>query len=144
VRSALSSRRRSRLIRQLRTAHDSLGAWDMSLRQAVAVPGNFSPKDAAALLAVFDEAKRDINRRLAELGEAPVSEPAAAPVASRRVKVPAEGLLLSAACRACGRALGAAFREAQAVADAATARIVYGPLRALEKQMWFLDSLQSH
>jgi hypothetical protein len=132
------------LIRQLRAARDSLCAWDSSLRQAVSGPGRLAPAEAAALLAVFEDAKRDLNRRLAELGE--VAEPAAvaAPVAiTVPAKPAAERLALSAACRACGRALGTAFREAQAVADAATARIVYGPLRALEKQLWFLDPLQS-
>lgn len=147
-----SQKRRLRLIRQLEAARQSLHVWDASLRTAIerAPVGHASvPSDAAVLLAIVNEAMQGINRRLAELGieenmhgvdftkEAKKS-PASAPSES------ASSInLCVSACRACGRALGAAFREAQSVADAASARILYGPIRALEKQLWVLDPYQA-
>lgn len=134
--SPRSSRRRIRVVRRLRAAHDSLCAWDSSLRLACA-EARLSEAEIASLLAVFQDAKRNLNHRLGELGEVP--GPAAVALPAR--KIVAAPHAAERACRACGRALGAAFREAQAVADAATAGIVYGPLRALEKQLWFLEAV---
>ena len=51
--------------------------------------------------------------------------------------------LCVSACRACGRALGSAFREAQSMADAASARSLYFSIRELEKQLWVLDPRQA-
>ncbi|HYD85307.1 MAG TPA: hypothetical protein VEA63_14675, partial [Opitutus sp.] len=63
--------------------------------------------------------------------------------ASRTPQIMEASRVCANACRACGRALGTAFREAQAAADAAAAKILYGSLRALEKQMWVLDPRQA-
>lgn len=110
-------------------------------------------RDAQSLLALLRQTKRSIDQRLAELGVTEFGEKAPAGLSAPRgnsAKVPAavaetqplEGLGVRA-CRACGQALGAAFREAQAVADAATAGILYRPLRAIERQLWVLDPLQT-
>jgi hypothetical protein len=104
------------------------------------------------LLAIVNEATQGINRRLAELGAGDTAQPVdfaketSHPVPSPRARVDAasSGSVCVSACRACGRALGAAFREAQSVADAASARILYGPIRALEKQLWVLDPCQAY
>lgn len=151
MRPTVSSRRRARLIRQLRAAHDSLAEWDASLRAAKSHPAPGSPHDAAELLAIVADAKAGLNRLLAEMGAeaagAADAVAAGAPRAKksvrRRMPEIAEASRLSVnAARACGRVLGAAFREAQAVADAAAARLLYGSLRALEKQLWVLDPRQ--
>jgi hypothetical protein len=148
--ATLSSRKRLRLIRQLQAAHDSLQLWEESLRTAALQSPTHGgePSQTAVLLAIVDEAKQGVDRRLAELGVSPnqlsgvpsrrsvkVARPAGRAASSLRVCV--------SACRACGRALGAAFREAQAVADAASARILYGSIRDLEKQLWVLDPYQA-
>ena len=108
------------------------------------------PSSVAVLLAIVAEAQQSLNRRLVELGaqeldretsriddganDRSLSRDASSLESSLRVCVDA--------CRACGRSLGAAFREAQSVADAASARILYGSIRALEKQLWVLDPCQ--
>lgn len=148
-----SSRRHARLVRQLRVAHDSLAEWEGSLRALAAQPAPGSPHDAVELLSIVNEAKLGLSQLLTQMGaNATAAGPAATaafttpPVvslpdrgarATRSGEAPA-GIYVKA-CRACGRALGTAFREAQAAADAAAAKILYGSLRALEKQMWVLD-----
>jgi len=47
------------------------------------------------------------------------------------------------ACRGCGRALVRAFQEAQRAADSATANLLYGSMRAVEKQLWVVDPLHA-
>ncbi len=154
MRPAVPSRRRARLIRQLRAAHDSLAEWDASLRALESRPAPGSPHDPAELIAIVADAKDGLNRLLAQMGaeaaeEAGASVRAAArPRSGRksvRPRIPqiAEASRMSVnAARACGRALGAAFREAQAAADAAATRLLYSSLRALEKQLWVLDPRQ--
>jgi hypothetical protein len=120
------------------------------LRETPAVSAGFAPADLTALLKLLESARRDLDRRLIELGEAEPSSQAILAFALADTAPPAPDAeavsvanLYANACRACGRALGAAFREAQAVADAASASVLYAPLRALEKQMWFFDPLQN-
>jgi hypothetical protein len=155
VTSTPSQKRRLRLIRQLQAAHELLRAWDTSLRAAsVSAPGSISNglSEAAVLLAIVNEAREGLNRRLIELGVGdfipPVDSPKEGVQMARPPRVPVEPISLVSvcvnACRACGRALGAAFREAQTVADAASARILYGSIRALEKQLWVLDPCQAY
>lgn len=148
-----SQKRRLRLIRQLETARQSLQVWDTSLRTAIerAPVGRPSvPSDAAVLLAIVSEAMQGINRRLAELGVNDSRHAVDSPKESKKpsTSAPTEATpslnLCVSACRACGRALSAAFREAQSVADAASARVLYGPIRALEKQLWVLDPSQAY
>ena len=148
--SKKSQKRRLRLIRQLQAAHKSLHTWDASLR-AAAVQAPDRPvngrSEAAVLLAIVNEAKQGVNRRLTELGADAATQPAdflkEAAEAAQAPRSPSSNVCVSA-CRACGRALSAAFREAQSVADAASARILYGPIRALEKQLWVLDPYQAY
>lgn len=148
-----SQRKRLRLIRQLHAAHQALEAWDASIR-AAAVQAPLSPSSApspaAVLLAIVNEARQDLQQRLTELGGANINQSGvarrgAALKPSRSVATK-QGISLAGvcvkACRACGRSLSAAFREAQMVADAASAKILYGPIRALEKQLWVLDPRQ--
>lgn len=148
---SISPRRRARLVRQLRVAHDSLALWEGSLRVVASRPAPGSPHNAAELLAIVNDAKQGLSQLLAQMGAeaalvAPPAESAAAAIAPgskrRRERVPdlAEASQVCVnACRACGRAVGAAFREAQGVADAATAKSLYGSVRAFEKQIWVLD-----
>jgi hypothetical protein len=141
------------LVRQLLTARDALQAWDKSLRtiaiQSAGVSPTSPPSQTAVLLAIVSEARQGVDRRLAELG---INETEHSPVhvknsaMKRRSRSAAESSLELCinACRACGRALGSAFREAQKVADNASARILYGSIRDLEKQLWVLDPHQAH
>lgn len=152
-----SRKRRLRLIRQLRSARNLLHAWDASLR-AVAVqtanhgePGadERQPSEIAVLLAIVEEAKQGLERRLAELGADAVQSSRLAKSKQLDFKRTArkEDSSLSLcvkACRACGRALGAAFREAQSIADAASVRVLYNAIRDLEKQLWVLDPRQAY
>lgn len=150
----LSAVRRRRLIRQLQAAREALAVWDDSLRLAAgrfAPAGDSSPLDATALLQMLSDARTAVDSRLRELGEELLA-PAAIPRSTPRVKLQPAASPRAAelqprrvcvnACRACGQALGAAFRAAQRVADPASARVLYPPLRALEKQMWLLDPRQ--
>lgn len=151
----LSAVRRRRLVRQLQAAREALAAWDDSLRLAAghfAPAGDSTPVDATVLLRMIADARAALDSRLRELGAeflAPAPS-AALPRSTSRVKIrartsprsPEPRRVCVNACRACGRALGTAFRAAQRVADPASARVLYPPLRALEKQMWLLDPRQ--
>lgn len=144
------NKRQLRVIRQLQAAYRSLDAWDESLRAAaVQAPASTGgqPSQTAVLLTIVSEAKRGVERRLVELGVNAVSGDAAAAVTSRKKRTtpgPVSTLSLCvSACRACGRALGSAFREAQSMADAASARSLYFSIRELEKQLWVLDPRQA-
>src|SRR5688572_32835438 len=118
--------------------------WERAVRDAA---GSSTPCES--LLALFNDARLRIDRRLAALGA--TSESAAAGegkeaanpgrLPGRRGNAP-EALGLKA-CRACGRSLSAAFREAQSGADHASAETVYRSLRAFEKHLWLLDPLQA-
>lgn len=136
---------RHRLVRQLRAAYESVGSWDESLRQATQAAGAGGSRaisaNASALLAIVQNTKKALILRLAELGveELPANSAPPFPTDSR---VDGESMYL-AACQACGRALGAAFREAQAAADSASASVLYGSLRDFEKQLWLLDPCQA-
>ena len=150
VTSSLSEKRRTRLVRQLRAAQLSLRAWDASIR-ATAVNGSqmsaSEPSAAAVLLAIINQTQSQLDARLYELG---VAHQAEAPVTPKILKssrtqhrsVTQASLLIEVcveACRGLGRSLCAAFREAQIVADAASARMLYASLREIEKQLWVLD-----
>lgn len=147
---ARSTRRPARLVRRLRAAQASLAEWEDSLRALAVGPAPDSPHSAAELLSIVNQAKLALNQLLAEV-DADVAAEAAAPAnsAAAAAKRPTRTSSLGdasrvcvKACRACGRALGAAFGEAQRAADAAAANILYGSLRALEKQIWMLDPRQ--
>jgi len=153
VPSSLTPRRRDRLVRQLQRACESLDAWEKSIRNAVATcekKAVVPPAEANELLKLLADAKRCLIRRLSELG---VSEAAAtgrqhdgvreSPARTAGVATLSPYSLCVSASRACGRALGAAFREAQSVADIASASILYAPLRAFEKLIWMLDPRQA-
>lgn len=149
--SPLSLSRRRRLIRRLQTARLSLAAWDASVRDSTftaSITAGDAGSQTEMLLSLIGDARRAVDQRLSELGV--TGQPAAeAPHFARSKTTPRPPRdadpAMSAyrvcvhACHACGRALGVAFREAQAVADAASARILYGLLRAFEKQIWMLD-----
>lgn len=151
--TSVSSRRRHRLIRQLRAAHVSLSTWESSVRVAAStIASGEAAQQAAELLALLSEARVSVDRRLAELagndsGFAFEHDHALAtplqptPKMRSRFRDPATALyhLCVRACRVCGQTLGAAFREAQAVADAASAKVLYVSLRDFEKQIWMLD-----
>ncbi|HWL15737.1 MAG TPA: hypothetical protein VNR00_09040 [Opitutus sp.] len=135
----LSPRRRARLIRRLRSTRAALAEWSDSL-QSLTAEHTHVPSETRSLLALLDETKAHLDLRLQQLGDAAAVE--AGVRTRRKVTTSTAGFCLRA-CRACGKALGAAFRDAQAVADAATARILYGSLRAIEKQLWLLDPLRA-
>ena len=143
------SKRQLRVIRQLQAAYRSLEAWDDSLRAAaVQAPANVGgqPSQAAVLLTIVGEAKRGVERRLTELGISVVSADVTGVISGKKRSAPAAASMLSlcvSACRACGRALGSAFREAQSMADAASARSLYFSIRDFEKQLWVLDPRQA-
>lgn len=154
VSNSPSSRRRARLVRQLRSAHDSLAQWEESLRAVATRPAAGSPHDAAELLGIVNEAKLGLSQLLEQMGaDATLISPAASAteaIATMRKRPRERGSDLAEAsrvcvnaCRSCGRALGAAFREAQKAADAASAKILYGSVRAFEKQIWVLDPRQA-
>jgi hypothetical protein len=136
---------RPRLIHQLRAAYDSLSAWDCSVRRSLDATSSASEaSQAKALLAILDTAKKRLVVRLAELGVeelTPVSTPhfPLDRVSSMTSRDTASSGMYLNACHACGQALGVAFREAQAAADGASARVLYGSLREFEKQIWVLD-----
>jgi hypothetical protein len=152
-----SHKRRLRLIRQLRDARDLLDAWHASLRAvAVSSPNvgergtnDRQPGEIAVLLAIVEEAKQGLESRLSELGAATVESPVVTKVkgvGSKKLsgkEISTLDLCLKA-CRTCGRALGAAFREAQLIADPASVRILYGAIRDFEKQLWVLDPRQAY
>lgn len=151
MRSIVSARRRARLIRQLRAAHDALAAWDASLRALTSRPAAGSPHDLSELLSIVADAKAGLTRLLAQMGAETACPATGLPAVARGTKTvrsrprelaEAPGMNVQAA-RACGRALGDAFREAQGAADAAAASLLYGSLRALEKQLWVLDPRQA-
>lgn len=149
--SPLSPRRRRRLISRLQTARQSLASWDYSLRSTFLLTDSTgdAPAQAEMMLTLVVDARRAVDRRLAELGVSTTelaetenqfarSKTTPRPPRDADPAMSAYRVCVNA-CHACGRALGAAFREAQAVADAASARILYGSLRAFEKQIWVLD-----
>jgi len=143
----LSLSRRNRLIRQLARAERTLAGWSVALARATSSDSGEAAAVASAhaMVHMISEARESVRRRLAELD---TTSPAAAQSYSeerlsgavrfylRRRSL--AGLCLRA-CRCCGRALGRAFRVAESVADLATARVLYGDLRAFEKQLWVLD-----
>jgi hypothetical protein len=154
---ASSQKRRLRLIRQLREARDLLQAWDASLRAVAVQTANLGeprinerqPSEIAVLLAIVEESKQGLEQRLAELGADAVDSPAVVKSKPLDLKKNAQKEVSSLnlcvkACRACGRALGAAFREAQSIADAASVRILYNAIRDFEKQLWVLDPRQAY
>ncbi|HTO04402.1 MAG TPA: hypothetical protein VL069_11900 [Opitutus sp.] len=104
------------------------------------------PSQAAVLLAIVSEAKQGLERRLAELGADPMPEEVGT-AASQKKRTPSAAAstlrVCVKACRACGRALGSAFREAQSMADVASARTLYFSIRDFEKQLWLLDPRQA-
>ncbi|HYP16283.1 MAG TPA: hypothetical protein VEQ65_03650 [Opitutus sp.] len=140
------------MIQHLTAVHESLVVWDASLRNPNSADRAGSTENSASLLALISETRAGVERRLSELGApvlAPMRARAAAAAPDGRQEEDAatspgrsDGLCLRA-CRACGHLVGAAFREAQAVADSASARTLYGHLRAFEKQLWMLDPLQA-
>jgi hypothetical protein len=154
---ASSQKQRLRLIRQLRDARDLLQTWDASLRAVAVQTANpdepradeRQPSEIAVLLAIVDEAKQGLEQRLAELdADAVLSSTGAKSKQldlkkSARKEVSSLSLCVKA-CRACGRALGAAFREAQLIADAASVRVLYNAIRDFEKQLWVLDPRQAY
>ena len=115
---------------------------------AVQTPSNASdqPTQAAVLLTMVIEARQGVERRLAELGVSASTGTVEGAMVSRKTRTRSTAVsTLSVcvnACRACGRALGAAFHEAQSMADAASARILYFSIRDFEKQLWVLDPRQ--
>ena len=117
---------------------------------AVQTPSNASdqPTQAAVLLTMVIEARQGVERRLAELGVSASTGKVEGAMVSRKTRTRSTAVsTLSVcvnACRACGRALGAAFHEAQSMADAASARILYFSIRDFEKQLWVLDPRQVH
>jgi len=100
------------------------------------------------LLAVVELAKAKVDQRLNELHGCDGVRPHLAeraevrPRLSRKQRSTLDVCL--DACRACGRSLGAAFREAQAAADAVSAKILYVTLRELERLLWVLNPNQAH
>ena len=106
-----------------------------------------------SLITLLIESRARIVRRLAELNHpCPVRVDSRAPFASRPVAASGSKRALEnasrrsarmcvKACRACGRALVRAFREAQRAADSATANVLYGSMREVEKQLWVVDPL---
>jgi phage shock protein A len=147
------NKRQSRVVRRLQAAYLSLDAWEESLRAvAVQAPAstNDQPSQAAVLLTIVNEAKSGLERRLAELGvsvsaaQSSLAAPALKPKKRSSSAAVSTLSLCVSACRACGRALGSAFREAQSMADAASARSLYFSIRDFEKQLWVLDPRQAH
>jgi len=155
VATAASQKRQQRLIRQLQSASQSLEQWETALTvaavQSVVAPSK-DPSPSALLLAIVNQAKLGITVRLTEMGVSGASRTnglSKVRVHKRRTAKVSGTSFPSLndcieACRACGRVLGEAFREAQKVADAASARILYGSIRALEKQLWLLDPRQAY
>lgn len=144
------TQRQLRVIRRLQAAYSSLNAWDESLRAlALQSPASTSnqPSQAAVLLTIVTEAKRGVERRLAELGVSAISGDMTGVVSHQKKRSSSAAVstlsVCVKACRACGRALGSAFREAQSMADAASARILYFSIRDFEKQLWVLDPRQA-
>jgi len=151
VRTSSSSRRGRKLLRELESARGSLQEFEISLRSAAVLTSTTSGSrldEATILLGLVHQARIGLDRRLAELGALELSKntgsvrPIAAPQSLPAPEVSTLSLCIDA-CRACGRALAAAFREAQKAADAGSARILYGPIRDLEKQIWVLDPRQT-
>lgn len=108
------------------------------------------------LISLLGEARAGIVRRLAELDYADLAKldsrapfevrmPAGAGASPRTIDQASKRSLKMCikACRASGRALVRAFREAQRATDIGTANVLYGPLRAVEKQLWMIDPLQT-
>lgn len=146
-----STRQRSRMIRRLRMTREALGVWEESLRRAGAQAATDRSRDAQQVLALVDETQRSLAKLLAQMGEGSGGDevrlasmgtmPPRAARGAKHAKMPLPRVCLGAV-RACGRAVGTAFRDAQAAADAATAGMLYGSLRAFEKQIWMLDPRQ--
>jgi DNA-binding ferritin-like protein len=100
----------------------------------------------AGLLEMIHETQEAVVRRLRELGFSDSNgalgvDACSSAAKSNQISLTVKDLV--DACRACGQAIGAAFREARARADAASARILYSALRELEKQLWILDPRQA-
>jgi hypothetical protein len=136
MRETLSPSRKRRLIRRLASAVRTLTAWETSLRRL----GQQHPRALPdPLLALLDSTIRALQVRLAELGA--TVETQNLPLA--KVKMPVRPRAIYdycvRACRACGRALGQAFRVAHSVADAISAQLLYRSIRALEKQIWVFE-----
>ena len=137
---------RRRLVRELLAAYESLSSWDVSLRRSVASDSRSknSSADPRTLLILLENALKALAERLGELGVEEFTSDSNSPFArSVEERTPSPKGLYLTACRACGRALGAAFLEAQAVADGTSARMIYGSLREFEKQLWVLDPCQA-
>lgn len=105
------------------------------------------PSAAAVLLAIISQTQSQLDARLHELGAAHQVEAPPAPKIlkssrTRHRSVTQASVMIEVcvkACRGLGRSLCEAFREAQIVADAASARMLYASLREIEKQLWLLD-----
>ena len=137
-------KRQPRLVRQLRSAQNSLGDWSQRIRvSAVQAPvsATAAVSPHAVLLAIVDDANQRIAQRLSELSTPAEPALSATTLTRRRAAEKPRSTLevCLRACRACGRSLGAAFREAQAGADAVSASLLYGTLRDLERQLWVLN-----
>jgi hypothetical protein len=151
VKVQTSAKGQRRVLRQLRSAQHSLEQWSKRIRvSAVQGPAASSGKTSphAMLLAVVELAKAKVDQRLNELHGCDPVRPHLAertevcPRPSRKQRSTLDVCL--DACRACGRSLGAAFREAQAAADAVSAKILYVTLRELERLLWVLNPNQAH
>jgi hypothetical protein len=136
---------RRRLVRELLAAYESLSRWDISLRRSVESDHGRkdSPLDPRALLTLLENALKALAVRLNELGVEEFTSPSTSPFPrTDEEHSGSPSRLYLTACQACGRALGSAFLEAQAVADGASSRMIYGSLREFEKQIWVLDPRQ--
>jgi hypothetical protein len=148
--SQAAVKRHVRLVEELYAALDSLHTWHEFLLASASEASATAPRQSeemAALRHLVGQTQIALCQRLIELGADGL--PAAHKTAPRKTRppssVPSRGSLSVSlnvylkACRVCGRALSTAFCAAQAVADAASARILYQPIRELEKQLWLLD-----
>lgn len=146
----LSEKRRLRLAHQLRSAQQGLRQWEASIRAGLAaLPNGAEPSssiDVETMLATLVETRRALEERLREInGDQPsltlvLPTPLrVAPGRWRKARGPWLQRLCVRACQACGRRLASAFRRARAAADLSTATVLYGALRAFEKQIWLLD-----
>ncbi|WP_148218003.1 hypothetical protein [Opitutus terrae] len=145
-----TEKRRLRLAHQLRSAQQGLQQWEASIRAGLAaLPNDAQPSSSAdveTMLATLVEARIAIEHRLREIDRDQLStEPLspmpmrAAPGRWRMGRVQWLQRLCVKACQACGRSLATAFRRARAAADLSTATVLYGAMRAFEKQIWLLD-----
>ena len=151
MKTSASTRRPVRMRRELQRALRALQTWESAIRSAEGAVANVTAASASVLLlAILTDARNRLSERLADLGltlgvdSASHANSSRAQVVRRRTaSTPAPLIdICVRACRSLGRAFGSAFREAQRLADLASAQILYGPLRQLEKQLWVLNPSQ--